>query len=106
MSLQTLNFLMQHRVFFNKQSYFQAIGNHEFDNGLGPLQDFINNVTADGGFDVLSSNINNSMEVGLTGYKPYVVKEVGGKKIGIVGYTTVDTPVLTSVGRFLRCIHC
>ncbi|XP_067950858.1 snake venom 5'-nucleotidase-like [Watersipora subatra] len=75
-----------------------ALGNHEFDLGLQPLQNFINNVTVSSGFEVLSSNIDDSNEPGLSGYLPYIVRDVGGKKIGIIGYTTTDTPTLTAVG--------
>lgn len=80
----------------------QAIGNHEFDIGLSPLQDFINNVTVCGGFDVLSANIYNLFEPGLTGYLPYIIKEVGDRKVGIIGYTTVNAPVLTKLGKSLN----
>ena len=79
---------------------FQALGNHEFDEGLPTLQNFISNITdGDGKFDVLSSNIDNSNEQGLTGYLPWVIKEIGGKKIGIIGYTTKDTVTLTAPGK-------
>ena len=81
-------------------NWFQALGNHEFDEGLPTLQNFISNVTeGDGKFNVLSSNIDNSNEQGLTGYLPWVIKEVGGKKIGIIGYTTKDTVTLTAPGK-------
>jgi len=48
---------------------------------------------------VLSANIDNVDEPGLVGYKPFVIREVGGRRIGIIGYTTVDTPDLTAVGK-------
>ena len=81
-------------------NWFQALGNHECDEGLPTLQNFISNITdGDGKFDVLSSNIDNSNEQGLTGYLPWVIKEIGGKKIGIIGYTTKDTVTLTAPGK-------
>ena len=76
----------------------QALGNHEFNDGLDHLQDFIESVSSPDGFDVLSSNINNTQEPRLAGYKPYVIKRIGVRKVGIIGYTTVDTPALTPVG--------
>ena len=86
-------------------NWFQALGNHEFDEGLPTLQNFISNVTeGDGKFNVLSSNIDNSNEQGLTGYLPWVIKEVGGKKIGIIGYTTTDTVTLTAPGERYVCL--
>ena len=86
-------------------NWFQALGNHEFDEGLPTLQNFISNVTeGDGKFNVLSSNIDNSNEQGLTGFLPWVIKEVGGKKIGIIGYTTRDTVTLTAPGKRYVCL--
>ena len=66
---------------------------------MPPLQDFINNISDSDGFQLLSSNIDNSNEPQLTGYKPYVIKDVGGRHIGIIGYTTQETPVLTALGK-------
>ena len=66
---------------------------------MPPLQDFINNISDSDGFQLLSSNIDNSNEPELTGYKPYVIKDVGGRHIGIIGYTTQETPVLTALGK-------
>jgi len=65
--------------------------------GLEALQQFIHNVSDS--FDVLSANIDNTDEPGLVGYKPFVIREVGGRRIGIIGYTTVDTPGLTAAGK-------
>lgn len=60
-----------------------ALGNHEFDFGPKVLLDrFVTGAQ----FDVLSANADFSVEPGLTGkVKPYVVKEVGGQKVGLVG---------------------
>jgi len=76
----------------------QALGNHEFDRGLPTLQSFINNISSE--VDILSSNIDNSKEPGLTGYKPYVIKELNGTKVGIIGFTTDDTPMLAGAGKW------
>ncbi|RME74026.1 MAG: LysM peptidoglycan-binding domain-containing protein [Chloroflexi bacterium] len=72
-----------------------TIGNHEFDDGPGTLGSFIRGVN----FPVVSANIDASAEPELAGLiKPYVVLEVGGEKIGVVGYTTEDTAILSSPG--------
>lgn len=72
------------------------MGNHEFDRGLETLQSFITNISSE--VDILSSNIDNSGEPKLTGYKSYVIKDLNGTKVGIIGYTSADTVTLTSVG--------
>ncbi|MES2528396.1 MAG: 5'-nucleotidase C-terminal domain-containing protein [Bdellovibrionota bacterium] len=66
-----------------------ALGNHEFDRPFTVLQEQqrISN------FQFLASNI-----VGADGkptFTPYIIKEAGGKKIAIIGYTTPDTPKIT-----------
>jgi 5'-nucleotidase len=72
-----------------------AVGNHEFDDGPGTLGSFINGAQ----FPVLSANIDASAEPELAGkIQPSTVIEVGGEKIGLVGYTTEDTPILSSPG--------
>ena len=92
-----------HRIFVWLVQFYrtlnQALGNHEFDIGLENLQEFVTDVSST--FDVLSANIDNSNEPGLTGYKKYVIKDVNGRKIAIIGYTTSDTPILTSAGNHL-----
>ncbi|XP_072437242.1 5'-nucleotidase [Chiloscyllium punctatum] len=78
-----------------------ALGNHEFDNGVdGLLYPFLRNVT----FPVLSANIRADQQLSpsITGfYQPYVILNVGGEKIGVVGYTTKETPILSSPGPHL-----
>ena len=72
-----------------------AVGNHEFDDGPGNLGSFINGAT----FSVLSANIDASAEPELAGkVQPSTIVEVSGEKIGVVGYTTEDTPILSSPG--------
>ena len=55
-----------------------ALGNHEFDYGMGPLEARI----AEAGFPILSANVE-----GVDGVLPYVVVPVRGVHIGIVGLT-------------------
>ncbi len=61
-------------------------GNHAFDYGLQVLRQRIRQAK----FPVLGANVE-----GLPPLKPYVIKEVGGLKVGIIGVITEDTPVAT-----------
>ncbi|XP_061193247.1 5'-nucleotidase-like [Saccostrea echinata] len=72
-----------------------ALGNHEFDRNIKGLLPFLKEVN----FPVLSSNINTSLELSIVPYvsKSYIA-QVGGHQIGIVGYTTKDTPIISSPG--------
>jgi len=61
-----------------------AIGNHEFDDGDAWLAGFIQSLTC----PVLSANIEVPSDNPLHGlYEPYLIKEVGGAQIGIIGLT-------------------
>jgi 5'-nucleotidase len=61
-----------------------TIGNHEFDRGDTWLADYITQLDA----PVISANIGLAEGNVLTGrFSPYIVKQIGGKKIGIVGAT-------------------
>ena len=70
---------------------YSALGNHEFDWGADKIGKF----AEDGDITFLAANIflkgtNNQPDF----CEPYAVIEAGGKKIGIIGLTTVDTPSL------------
>ncbi|XP_056152197.1 snake venom 5'-nucleotidase-like [Lampris incognitus] len=89
--------------FMNKLGYdVMAFGNHEFDNGVeGLIEPFLKNVTC----TILSANIKTDQTLGstLSGYyQPYVIKHVGGEKVAVIGYTTVETPVLSLPGPHLK----
>ena len=72
-----------------------AVGNHEFDDGPETLANFIQGVN----FPILAANIDAGNEPGLSGLiQPYTVLEIGGEKIGLVGYTTQDIPILSKPG--------
>ena len=76
-----------------------AVGNHEFDDGPGTLGSFVRGAS----FPVLSANIDASGEPELAGLiEPYTILEVGGEKIGVVGYTTEDTAILSSPGENVK----
>jgi 2',3'-cyclic-nucleotide 2'-phosphodiesterase (5'-nucleotidase family) len=63
-----------------------VVGNHEFDYGPQVLNQRISQAK----FPVLAANVE-----GLPGLKPYVIKTVGGLKVGLIGVVTADTPVAT-----------
>lgn len=58
----------------------QILGNHEFDNGVGGLYKFFNKLNAD--------KISTNYDFGTTPlagiFKPYVIREFDGKKIGFI----------------------
>ncbi len=60
-----------------------TLGNHEFDYGPKTLLDkFVTGAN----FDIVAANTDYSVEPGLTSkVKPYVMREVGGQKVGVVG---------------------
>lgn len=72
-----------------------ALGNHEFDLGAEGLAPFLDKVT----FPVLASNVTTTDTSPIHDkFKPYIVKQIGGKKIGIIGAITVDTPEISKPG--------
>jgi 5'-nucleotidase/UDP-sugar diphosphatase len=64
-----------------------VVGNHEFDFGQGELKKRI----AEANFPILGANV-----VGIQELRPYVVKEVDGIRVGILGVVAEDTPLLTN----------
>lgn len=69
-----------------------VIGNHEFDFGREALNERI----AEADFPFLSANIYYTGTTTLADFvTPYVIEEVSGVKVGIVGLTTTETPVTT-----------
>ncbi|NWG02204.1 MAG: 5'-nucleotidase C-terminal domain-containing protein [Syntrophaceae bacterium] len=63
-----------------------VLGNHEFDFGQEVLQKRISEAM----FPMLGANVK-----GLNGLKPFIVREVKGLKIGIIGIVTEETPIST-----------
>jgi len=74
-----------------------TFGNHEFDRGPKAIPGFLNRAK----FPLVSCNIDFSGEPALASrVKPYVIREVDGFKVGIIGATTEETPIATAdVGR-------
>jgi 2',3'-cyclic-nucleotide 2'-phosphodiesterase (5'-nucleotidase family) len=70
-----------------------AIGNHEFDFGLDVLRER----AAQSEFPFLSANIRDR-ETGVVAdiALPYVIREVSGIRIGLIGLTTVSAPQTTN----------
>lgn len=79
-------------------SYPQALGNHEFDNGVeGLIKPFLQKVSC----TVLSANIipDQTLTANLSGYyRPYASFTVGSEKVAVVGYTSAETPFLSMPG--------
>jgi len=72
-----------------------TLGNHEFNRGPAGLAQFAEAVT----FPLLSANFDFTGEPLLAGeIRPYVIVEVGGGKVGIVGLTTEDTAQISNPG--------
>jgi 5'-nucleotidase/UDP-sugar diphosphatase len=63
-----------------------VVGNHEFDFGPKVLKERM----VQARFPLLGANVS-----GLAGLKPYVVKNLQGVRIGIIGVVTPETPVAT-----------
>ncbi|XP_068199107.1 5'-nucleotidase [Antennarius striatus] len=85
--------------FMNRLRYdAMALGNHEFDNGVGGLLDpFLAQIQC----HVLSANIRTDPTLNATfgsAYSPYKVLHVGGEKVGVVGYTSLETTALSDPG--------
>ncbi|CAL8342503.1 unnamed protein product [Arctogadus glacialis] len=83
--------------FMNRLRYdAMALGNHEFDNGVeGLVKPFLEDVR----FPVLSANLNAASAPKIDGrFEPYKILTVDGQKVGIVGYTSQETPSLSQPG--------
>lgn len=64
-----------------------AVGNHEYNFGLKVLE----KARAEANFPWLSANTYETATK-KPHYKPYIVKEVGGVRVGILGFTTPGVP--------------
>ncbi|XP_056336918.1 5'-nucleotidase [Danio aesculapii] len=89
--------------FMNQLKYdAMALGNHEFDNGVdGLLKPFLQEVNC----TVLSANIKADATLApqISGYYfPYKIFTLGSEKVGVVGYTSAETPALSLPGPHLK----
>ena len=72
-----------------------AVGNHEFDDGPQGLSNFADKAE----FPIISGNIDVSAEPLLAGkISGYVIKDVGGEKIGLISTLAEDTVETSSPG--------
>ena len=81
-----------------------ALGNHEFDRGAAYLAGFLQYTKV----PVVCANLDASRTPTLAArVRPYVIAEVGGERIGIIGLLTPETAVISSPGdvRFHDEIH-
>ncbi len=71
-----------------------TIGNHEFDWGV----DNLNSMLSEARFDVVVANVVPADENGkkLVNVKPFVIKDVGHIRLGIIGVVTDYTPKITN----------
>ncbi|XP_045522524.1 apyrase-like [Pieris brassicae] len=73
-----------------------AIGNHEFDDGIAGLAPYLAALHA----PVVAANIDTSQEPALNDlYKPHIVVERKGRRIGIIGLITTETQMSSSPGK-------
>ncbi|KAI3364632.1 hypothetical protein L3Q82_011417 [Scortum barcoo] len=89
--------------FMNKLQYDAMVfGNHEFDNGVeGLMKPFMEQIKC----PVLSANIRADQTLASTfgsSYLPYKIVTVGGELVGVVGYTSRETPALSKPGPHLQ----
>ncbi|MFQ3567500.1 MAG: 5'-nucleotidase C-terminal domain-containing protein [Aggregatilineales bacterium] len=73
-----------------------TLGNHEFDNGEQVLADFIDSVN----FPIVAANIEIPPTSPLDGkILPYVVIDMNGEQVAIIGFTTPETRFLARVSQ-------
>lgn len=91
--LKKSNFLVPriiNHIIINHNFFWQAIGNHEFDDGPAGLAPYLYRLKA----PALAANIDASQEPVLQGlFQNSIVVEKKGRKIGIIGLTTPATAV-------------
>jgi 2',3'-cyclic-nucleotide 2'-phosphodiesterase (5'-nucleotidase family) len=78
-----------------------TVGNHEFDLGPGVLE----GLAASARFPFLGANVVSSATGRQPPFlKPYLIKECGALKVGIIGVITEATPVIVMPGRTEKII--
>ncbi|MBS1721186.1 MAG: 5'-nucleotidase C-terminal domain-containing protein [Armatimonadetes bacterium] len=83
-------------TFLTRMGYrAMAVGNHEFDLGPEVLANFARRAP----FPLLSCNLDLDNEPALKGLiKPYTIVTIKGEKVGLIGATTPDLPMISSPG--------
>jgi len=70
-----------------------VVGNHDLEWGIKPLQDMASNSS----FPFLAANLSDIRSgQPLPGVQPYIIKELNGLKVGIVGVTTPEIRDITT----------
>lgn len=81
--------------------FLQALGNHEFDNGVqGLIKPFLQKVNC----TVLSANIkpDSTLAADISGlYFASKIFTINSEKVGVVGYTSKETPALSLPGTLI-----
>lgn len=71
-----------------------SLGNHEFDDGIKGLIPFIQNAS----YPILAANLDlaEQPDLAATNLKNSTILEVNGNKIGVIGYLTPETKILST----------
>ncbi|XP_037077649.1 5'-nucleotidase-like isoform X2 [Pollicipes pollicipes] len=79
-----------------------ALGNHEFDDGLTGLLPYMDNVS----HPLVCTNIDFGPHASpITALcRSSIIRQIGDHMVGIMGFTTVETPELASVARGIRFV--
>jgi 5'-nucleotidase/UDP-sugar diphosphatase len=72
-----------------------TLGNHDFSKNVQEAAALVNRAK----FPVLAANMDVSGEPSLSGIRPYVISDVGGEKVGIIGLITPDTAFVSYPGK-------
>ncbi len=73
-------------------------GNHEFDLGPAVYAEAIDNAS----FDIVSANLKVKYPLLAGKIKPYVIKNIGGLKVGFFGLMTSELPVVSNAGEGVK----
>ena len=65
-----------------------AVGNHEFNFGLNVLW----KAKREANFPILAANLEQEYKSGVPYFRPYIIKEIAGVRVGIVGFVTPTVP--------------
>jgi 2',3'-cyclic-nucleotide 2'-phosphodiesterase/3'-nucleotidase len=65
-----------------------AVGNHEFNFGL----DVLSKVKREAHFPILAANIKQTYKSGPLYFEPYIIKQIAGVRVAIVGFVTPVIP--------------
>jgi 2',3'-cyclic-nucleotide 2'-phosphodiesterase/3'-nucleotidase len=65
-----------------------AVGNHEFNFGLNILW----KAKREANFPILAANLEQEYKSGTPYFRPYIIKEIAGVRVGIVGFVTPTVP--------------